>query len=214
MKNRGSTIALILGVLFLGGCASKAPKDFDFAKNPNEGVAVFAVSHDSEAGRGVTLMVYLDRESNPLVNAPYASVKDVAGIRTGSDFEDDYGRLAVVNLPPGKHNFSFWQITNGSGLRIMPTKDLPPLEFEIKSGSIVYLGDFHGITATGRNIFGIKITGGGYPELRDSHERDFAVLDSKYPQFHGKAQIQLLPLGPWLSEDIRKQIEPGHPAIH
>jgi len=209
---RATTASLAVAISVLGGCASKAPKDFDLSKNPTEGVAVFAVSHEAEAGRAVTLMVYLDRDSNPLGTAPYPSVQDVAGIRTASDFEDDYGRLAVVNLPAGRHKFSFWQISNGTGLRILPTKELPHLEFEIKPGCVIYLGDFHGITATGRNIFGMKVTGGGYPVLRDRHERDIAVFESKYPQFHGKAQMQLLPPGPWVTSDLKKQLDPAIPS--
>jgi hypothetical protein len=208
MSAVNAAAACLVAVLaMLGGCASKAPKDFDFSKNPEDGIIVFSVSHDSEAGRGVTLMVYLDSESKVLGNAPYSSVESVAGIRTGSDFEDDYGRLAVVNLPAGRHQFSYWQITNGTRLRITPSKSPPPLEFEIKPGSVVYLGDFHGTVAMGRNIFGMKIAGGGYPELRDRHERDIPLLESKYPQFLGKVQVRPLPPGPWVADDLRKELD-------
>jgi hypothetical protein len=198
------TAYLGLVVAFLYGCATKAPKDLDLSKNSNDGVAVFAVSHEAEAGRAVTLMVYLDRESNALWSAPYPSVENVAGIRTRSDFEDDYGRLAVVNLPAGRHSFSLWQISNGTGLRILPNKDLPPLVFEVRPGAVVYLGDFHGMTAVGRNILGMKVTGGGYPELRDRHERDIPIFESKYPQFRGKVEMQLLPQGPWVTDELKR----------
>jgi hypothetical protein len=109
---------------------------------------------------------------NPLLGAPpYRSVEDVAGIRTGSDFEDDYGRLEVV-----------------------------------------YLGDFHGMTEGGRNLFGMKVTGGGYPELRDRRQRDVPMFEAKYPQFRGKTELALLPEGPWVSGAGRKQLEPTSPA--
>ncbi len=207
---RTACLAVILALL--GGCATTAPKNVDLSKNPNQGIAVFSVSHESEAGRGVTLMVYLDRESNGLgLSAPYRSVEEVAGVRTGSDFEGEYGRLEVVNLPAGRHSFSDWQISNGTGLRILPGKGLQPLVFDIRPGSVVYLGDFHGLTAVGRNLFGMKITGDGYPELRDSHERDIPIFESKYPQFRGKAQMQLLPPGPWVSEESKKRLDPVIP---
>jgi hypothetical protein len=206
MKFRGDMAAFAATLALLGACASKAPKDLDLAKNPSEGVVVFAVSHEADAGRGVTLMVYLDR--NPLLGTPpYRSVEDVAGIRTGSDFGDDYGRLEVVNLNAGRHSFSFWKITNGTGLRILPDKDLPPLEFDVKAGSIVYLGDFHGMTVVGRNLFGMKITGGGYPVLRDRHARDVPIFEAKYPQFRGHTELALLPQGPWVSGAVRQQLE-------
>jgi hypothetical protein len=206
------TVCLAVVLAVLGGCASKAPKNVDLSKSPNEGIAIFSVSHESEAGRGVTLMVYLDRDSNALgLSPPYRSVEEVAGIRTGSDFEDDYGRLEVVNLPAGRHSFSDWQISNGTGLRIFPGKGLQPLVFDIRPGSVVYLGDFHGITAVGRNLFGMKITGDGYPELRDSHQRDIPIFESKYPQFRGKAELQLLPVGPWVGEEAKKRLDPTTP---
>jgi hypothetical protein len=210
MMKKFQACAAALAAL-LSACASKAPKDLDLSKNPTEGVVVFSVSHESEAGRGVTLMVYLDR--NPLLGTPpYRSVEDVAGVRTGSDFEDDYGRLEVVNLPAGRHSFWFWQIANGTGLRIIPDKDLPPLDFDIKAGSVVYLGDFHGMTEVGRNLFGMKVTGSGYPELRDRHQRDVQMFEAKYPQFRGKTELALLPQGPWVSGAVRKQLELTPPA--
>jgi hypothetical protein len=203
MKHRGiKTTCLAVIATVLCSCASKAPKDFDLAKTPNDGIAIFSVSHDAAAGRGVTLMVYLDRDAGPLgLSAPYKSVEDIMGVRTSSDFDPDYGRIQVVNLPAGKHVFSFWQLTNGTGLRVVPNKNLPPLVFEIKPGAIVYLGDFHGVTTEGRNLLGIPITAGGYPVLRDSHVRDLPIFEAKYPQFRGKADLQLLPMGPWMPCD-------------
>jgi hypothetical protein len=98
-----------------------------------------------------------------------------------------------------------------TGLRIVPAKNLPPLTFEIEPGSVVYLGDLHGMTQAGRNLLGMKVTGDGYPQVRDCHQRDIEILYNKYPQFRGKVRQQLLPLGPWVPEEMKQGL-PASPA--
>ena len=184
-------------VACVAGCATQAPRNIDLAARPGEGVVVFAVSHDVSGGRGSTFSVHLDKEGPDALTHIYPSVETKATIRMGSDFDDDFGRIAVVNLPAGRHELSTWSFSNGTGLFISPKVTPPPLPFEVKAGSVIYLGDIHGLLGVGRNLIGMKSAGDVEPEVRDRHERDLAVLDAKYPQFRGKAVVQLLPTGAW-----------------
>jgi hypothetical protein len=193
------------------GCATQAPKEINLDAHPGEGIIVFAVSHDASGGHVSTLWVQLDRVSGKSLTNSYPSVESKGTIRLASDFDDDHGRLAVVNLPAGRHELSTWRFSNGTGLYISPEKDPPPLQFEVNAGAVVYLGDIHGVVGVGRNLLGIKSAGDVEPEVRDRHERDIAVFESKYPQFRNKATVQLLPTGTWAAGRKTAHVEVAQP---
>lgn len=138
----------------------------------------------------------------------------VPGIAGGSAFQDSYGQLLVLALPSGKHEIDSWQITNGTGLRIFSKEKPVPLVFEVSKGQIKYLGNLHANLQTGKNLFGMTITGNGFPEVRDQGKRDIPMLEEKYPQFKGKVAIDLLPLGPWVrSAETLRRVDPPVPVL-
>lgn len=211
MSVRGvaATITL-LAVLALSGCAAKGVKS-DFSLNPEgkEGIIVVSVSHDDSGGHSTRAMIYMNDSLMTNENAKLLkSMPDIApGIHGRSDLDDGYGQVLALALPAGHHHFDTWQIAQGK-IRLRPAETPPSLEFDLAPGEIKYLGNFHAHLAYGKNLFGMTILGNGYFEVRDLHERDIAIFESKYPQFKGKNQLSVLPIGPWLKGDgTRRQVD-------
>ena len=208
MTIRRGLITASLIIVTLAGCATKSiQSDFTFSKEQTEGIVILSISHDLAGPRGTKAIFYMD--GGDIGGSMLFSVDDVIlGIPGRGEFKDSHGHLLVLALSPGKHMIDSWQITNGSGLRIFPKEKPKPLEFEVVSGKVKYLGNLHAKLQTGKNIFGITITGNGYPEVIDRQTRDIPMFEEKYPQFKGKVALELLPLGPWVkSSETRKQTD-------
>lgn len=205
-----SLLMLAVAVGALGACASKSvPKDFSLDAAKGEGMAVFSVSHDHAGGRGAKAIVYLNGGPTGENGHYVFSLQDVMGVPTGSDFEDAYGRLYALSLPAGHHRFSGWQISNGTGMRIYPKEAPASLEFDLAPGAIKYLGNLHAHLMTGKNIFRVTTVGNGYLEVRDQRERDLPLFEEQFPQFKGKAVVDLLDQGPWTRDtDVARQLQP------
>ena len=201
-------IAACLLIVALTGCAAKSIRpDFSFNNTQGEGIVVFSVSHDLAGKRAAKAIFYMDR-GVASGGSMFFSLDDAfIGIPKGSEFKDSYGHLLVLSLPVGKHAIDYWQITSGTGLRIRPSEKPIPLMFEVVSGQVKYLGNLHANLQTGKNIFGLTVTGDGYPEVRDQHQRDIPMFENKYPQFKEKIVLDLLPLGPWIQSETRKQLD-------
>lgn len=197
-------------LLVLTGCAAKSiPKDAPLNDESKEGIVVLSVSHDLAGRRAARAIFHMDGGAISGGNTLLSLGEVIPGTPRGSEFKDSYGQLLVLSLPPGKHTIDTWQITNGTGLRISPREKPTPLVFEVISGQVKYLGNLHANLATGKNIFGITITGDGYPEVRDQQQRDIPMLENRYPQFSGKVVIDMLRLGPWIDlPDTNKRLDP------
>ncbi len=202
-------IMACLVIMGLAGCAAKSIRnDFTLGKEQAEGIVVLSVSHDLAGPRGTKAIFYMDGGAAHGGSMLFSVDDVIPGISRSGEFEDSRGHLLVLALPPGRHIIDYWQITNGSGLRIFPKEKPKPLEFEVTSGKVKYLGNLHANLQTGKNIFGITITGNGYPEVVDRQTRDIPMFEDKYPQFKGKVALDLLPLGPWIqSSETRKQTD-------
>lgn len=201
---------VLLGVLAgLAGCAApQVAKDFTPEANPKVGVVVFSVAHDVEGGDANKTIVYLDGGFTS-GGAHFGSANGTAVVlRRPNDFSDVQGYLHVVELAPGPHRFTNWQISNGSGLRIFPRGELRPLEFEVQAGEVIYIGAFHGHLLRGKNLFGIEITGGGHVGVVNAADRDLALLSQRYPQFEGRVRSLAFPPGPWSAEGVTPRLDP------
>jgi hypothetical protein len=165
-------------------------------------------------GRGAKAIFYLDGGVMSGRGSMFFSLPDaVPGIPGASAFEDSYGQVITLALPPGRHEIDAWQITNGTGMRIFPKEKPAPLVFHVGAGEIKYLGNLHANLQAGKNLFGKSIVGDGYPEVRDLRERDIRMFEVKYPQFKGKVVADILGLGPWIAGlGTRQQIDPPLPA--
>lgn len=196
-------------IVALAGCAAKSIRaDFTLGEEQNEGIVIISVSHDLAGPRGTHAIFYMDGGIAHGGSALFSLDEAIPGIPKRGEFKDSRGHLLVLALPPGKHAIDYWQISNGSGLRIFPKEKPRPLEFDVARGDVKYLGNLHANLHTGKNIFGITITGDGYPEVIDRQTRDIPLFEDKYPQFKGKVALALLPLGPWVqSFETRKQTD-------
>lgn len=204
------SIGITVLVCALAGCASKSiQSDFSLEAAKTEGIVILSVSHDLSGGRGAKAIFYLNGGSLAKNGGTLFSLPEVfPGIPGGSDFEDEYGKVFALSLPAGHHRINSWQIVNGTGLRIFPKETPDQLVFEVTAGEIKYLGNLHANLQIGRNIFGMTIVGNGFPEVRDQRTRDIGLFERKYPQFKDKAVIELLNLGPWITEEgTRRQID-------
>lgn len=202
-------ITACLVIVAFAGCAAKSIRnDFTFSKEQTEGIVILSVSHDLAGPRGTRAIFYMDRGAAHGGSTLFSVDEAFPGSLRRGEFKDSHGHLLVLSLPPGKHVIDYWQITNGSGLRIFPKEKPKPLEFEVTNGKIKYLGNLHANLQTGKNIFGITITGNGYPEVIDRQTRDIPMFEDKYPQFKGKVALELLPLGPWVqSPETNRQVD-------
>jgi len=180
----------------LAGCAERSVRDdFSFDKAKNEGIVIVSASHDESGGRRVQAEFYLDKSTMHMIS----SLPDVVpGIPGGSDFDNDYGKVYVLSLPAGRHEFSSWHFVSGTVI-VGPKEKPTPLSFDVVANQVKYLGNLHAHLLMGENIFGISILGSGYPVVRDEGERDLAIVAEKYPQLKDKVTIDLLKRGPWIS---------------
>ena len=175
---------------------------------------IFSVSHDANGGGRPSAVFYLDGGVMSGKGHLFSSGGGVIpGIPGGSDFEDSHGHVVALVLPVGKHAFDYWQITNGTGLRIYPKEKPPPLVFEVIAGQVKYLGNLHAHLASGKNLVVMTVTGDGFPEVRDERHRDVPMFQEKYPQYQAKVVVELLALGPWIADlETRKQLELSMPV--
>jgi len=208
--------ACLLAVAVMTGCNSRSVrKDFSFKDPQSEGIVVFSVSHDSDAGRHAQALVYMDGGVASGKGHVFSSGGGmITGFSTASDFGDGYGQLFAVALPVGKHAFDSWQITNRSGLWIYPKEKPAPLVFEVGAGQVKYLGNLHAQLETGKNLFGATAVGDGFVLVRDERRRDVPMFQEQYPQFQTKVVVELLDLGPWVkASGTRQYIEVPIPVV-
>ena len=209
-------VACVLVVAVMGGCSSRSVrKDYSFKDPQSEGIVVFSVSHDSDAGRHAQALVYMDGGVASGKGHVFSSGGGmITGFSTATDFEDGYGQLFAVVLPVGKHAFDTWRITDRWALSIYPREQPAPLVFEVGGGQVKYLGNLHAQLQTGKNLFGATVVGNGVVLVRDERRRDVPMFQEQYPQLQTKIVVELLDLGPWVkASGTRQYIEVPTPVV-
>jgi len=196
-------LACIAMLLVASGCAtSSVDKSFSLAQHPQDGIIAVSVTHDLHDVLGRSNAIFYFENTGPKPDGLHGQLQSRAesfpGISKRSEFSDANGRLLVLSLRQGDYEFTSWQIGNGS-VYFYPRKTPPALQFHVKAGQVEYLGDLHGHLMFGKNIFGLPVLAGGYPEIQDARARDIPILYERFPQFRGKVTIELLTLGPWAS---------------
>ncbi|MFT3804011.1 MAG: hypothetical protein QM766_22685 [Burkholderiaceae bacterium] len=134
------------------------------------------------------------------------STENAMGIGAPSHYDDRYGQVHVLELPPGKHVFKGWRIKWGA-VMVCPVGELRPLEFTVNPGQVLYLGNFHMHGTFGRSVIGIPTLVNGSAEIRDNREIDIPIAEAQYPSIRGLVSYALLPSGPWETRAISRSAD-------
>jgi len=109
------------------------------------------------------------------------------------------GRLIALPLEPGEYELFTWNlyvIRYGGGYAYLaPKTQPPPHNFIINAGEITYLGGLHIDPIMGANIIGFPLAIGGNPDIQNQSERDFLLLEEKYPNLRGLPINKSIPDG-------------------
>ncbi|KAF1037476.1 MAG: hypothetical protein GAK35_03909 [Herbaspirillum frisingense] len=120
--------------------------------------------------------------------------------KQGSEFSTRRGRLYILDLEPGEHEITSWQVASG-GARIVPQGKLASLKFELHAGQALYLGNLHARLLLGRSLwFGNGAAArDALPIVQDRSDEDIGLAESKVPALRGRVTTSLLPQGPWIA---------------
>lgn len=210
MKKSILLLFAIIALFFLTGCAgTRVRSDATATEISTKAVAILSISHDIEAGNGANAIFYLDLQKSSLQGV-LMSVQDTLSITKESDFTTRRGHLYILELEPGMHDISSWQVYS-AGVRIYPKGKLPPLKFEIKEGEVLYLGNIHAkLMLAHKLLFGNGIAArGAIPVIQDRSSEDIRMAEKQVPALSGRIKTSLLPQGPWIaSEETTNQVDP------
>ena len=209
---RWPLVACLSSALLLGCAGPQVAKEATAESIKDRGIVVVSVTHDAETGRRASAVFVVDQQAKTMETRVLRSVEQVMGIPKGSDFEEERGRVYVLDVEPGVHSVDSWQ-SAGESVRIAPRNAPAPLRFEVKAGEVVYIGNLNLNHTTGRNLFGMSVVAGALPEVRDRRELDLAIAERKVPSIQGRVQVRLLPLGPWSDGAVERQVESVPPAL-
>lgn len=209
---RWPLVACLSTALLLGCAGPQVAKDATPESTKDRGIVVVSVTHDAETGRRASAQFVIDKASGQFETRLLRSVEQVMGIPKGSDFDEERGRVYVMDVEPGVHSVDSWQ-SAGDSVRIAPRNAPAPLRFEVKAGEVVYIGNLNLNHTTGRNLFGMSVVAGALPEVRDRSELDLAIAERKAPAIKGRVQVRLLPLGPWSDGAVDRQVQAVPPAM-
>jgi hypothetical protein len=105
-------------------------------------------------------------------------------VKTSIDFNKDNaaGTVFSVRLPAGDYelfNVMFYENHGQYGSSTFTSKRDFSINFSVKEGQAVYLGEYLGRRVTGKNIFYLPVSAGGYFMVADRLDRDVAVLEKR-----------------------------------
>jgi hypothetical protein len=96
-------------------------------------------------------------------------------------FSKRYGRLNVIPLSPGQYSIGDWYV---SRFILAGRFEAPkPLKFEIRPGTVTYIGTLETRVFRGPNMFGQNTIPLAIPAVRDKRGQDLTELAEKYPRF-------------------------------
>lgn len=151
-------------------------------------------------GRNAQFSVYVRPVGAPKAAIRLMSNELIAWSAPSPLFDQVWGRLVVRELPPGRYELFDWDIAFNTGagtISISPKQPPPVLEFELKPGAAVYIGNVHARLAWGENFLKIPLLAAALPEVRDASERDLERVARDYPALGKQVAIAMVPVGPW-----------------
>lgn len=200
MRAMKQVLILTITCFIWVGCAKVPNKEFTFAEDPNAAIAIFSVTHDRKPGSAAACAVfYVFSDGHENYQVLKSQNSNVGILGNEFDENDDYGQFLPIVLSAGTHHIDKWDIRKCTGMGSSPSEGPMPLIFSLKAGEVKYLGNLHGKLTKIEKFLGVPVFYFGYPEIRDRQERDIPMFEQRYPQFKGKVVIDLLPLGPWVS---------------
>ena len=188
---------------------------YDVSALKNSGLVLFSVTHDKNTeyffrrGTDIRFNVYF-RNTDNNIEIPAAFSNDTLALIVTSQFDAVWGRAYVREFAAGRYEVSGWSLEQGIGAKTRttkPKKPLPPIAFDVKAGSVTYIGNVHGSLQWGRKmpmalnlIGGADLAGGVIAEIRSEYDRDAKVILEDYPQLADRIVVRPLPNGPWIED--------------
>jgi len=149
-----------------------------FDSNSKNGILVFSVTQSSRLANG---QVYFRSLTNN--DTFYVKALERGGWGYGdSDFSRLQGRLFAIEVKSGRYTIKTWQIHERENW-IFPRYKPEEIEFKIEPGKIVYIGEIYFHFRMGENLFGMSRVFGGYPEIKNSFERDYELFKVNYSRY-------------------------------
>lgn len=210
VTNYSLFILAIILVFVLSGCASTGNVDqkYDLSSHKNAGLLLFSVSHDKDGstlGRGgANIYFSVIFQSNDTTDTILRAVSnDLSALLPTSKFDNVWGTIYVRELPVGRYQMLKWELVQNTGVSISsfsPKQPPQPISFEVRPGSVTYIGNIHGSLLWRKNIFGIDLVDGVIPQIKNEADRDINIILKEYPQLNGLVIITPLPTGAWLTK--------------
>jgi len=101
---------------------------------------------------------------------------------------DDCILMNVQSLPAGRYQFYTWNVGD-----YYPVATPPVIEFEMRPGKAIYVGNILTHVVTGRSRLGLRIPYSLLPEWRSLAARDLPFLKEKYPDLSDEQIIAAVP---------------------
>jgi hypothetical protein len=213
LRRIGSAVVVSVAVALLAACAgTRIDHDATPAQLEAKAVVVLSVSHDLGAAGAANAIFYLDEGRYPGRVVMQSMQSTIPGVAAKNEFGDRYGHVLVLEVEPGHHTIAQWQVASG-GFRIFPAKGLKPLEFDVKQGEALYIGDLHAQLVLGhKTLFGHRVASDARAIVQDRSSQDIPLAESTSPALKGRIQTALLPLGPWGGETVQ-QMDVPEPVV-
>jgi len=197
-------------MLALVGCQTtgNVSTQYDVSAGRNAGLVLFSVSHDKNKDhflpRGADLKFSVDfRGVDNNTEIPAAFSHDTLAPLPTSAFDAVWGRVYVRELAAGRYELSGWSLQRdiGSNARIIkPKKPAVPIVFEVRPGTVTYIGNIHGRLVANKSLRGFDLSAGVFPQITNEAVRDMKVILKDYPQLAGKVVVASLRSGPWQAD--------------
>lgn len=204
------SLCAVLLTLALTGCATTGNVDpkYDPSAHTKTGLLIFSVTHDKDnntLGRGGA-NVYLNihfRNIDTGDTIPRAVSNDLGTLIPTTPFDNVWGTLYVREFAAGRYELSTWSLHQNTGVGInsfTPKQQPSPITFEVRPGSVTYIGNVHGNLLWGKNIFGIDLVAGAIPQVKNEAERDVSMVLKDYPQLNGRIVVAPIRTGSWQTD--------------
>lgn len=205
------SICAALLIFALMGCTTTGNVDpkYDLSAHTNTGLLIFSVTHDADynifgrRGHNIYLAIYFRNiETGDTILRADSNDWGVL-IPPTTPFGNVWGTLYVREFAAGRYELSTWSLhqNTGVGINSFTPKQPPfPITFEVRPGSVTYIGNVHGDLLWKKNFFGIDLVAGAIPQVKNEAERDVSMTLKDYPQLNGKIVVAPIHNGSWQAD--------------